>query len=658
MSAAGLPERCWTCPADRCTTHTLYDHLDNHDLLVGNYSLSSLDDDERDAELTRRDRDRYRILKRLTSGDSTFALKTIVSECVKGQPVGQCERFDGSDADYRFVHRYITELSERDPPLVRKRKTAGTCMVSPTPRLIDLITQGITQTQGDNPEVLYDRDFARDILEHSNSLTGPQKKHLENSLESYVDRVNDYKLLFDVTTYGADGHGASTSRMTKDYKTRFNDRGRIAKNYAQFNQALQYNLDHASNAVLCTLTSDPGTKDDPSRPNPRSLMRMISTINENHNRLMAYLKSDPSMARDTRREDTPQWTPERDPGNYHYFTGEPTGGAPDGPVTGRPRQKLEYIKVLEFTDAGYPHLHILFFDVPTRDSDGMSWLIDKNELSAKWSDYGQGMIVDTYPLIYRDDLDQLGDFGTKTVLKDGEETEVPVSEGMVDWYQYGDHDHSDEWIANQKQAHNQIEFSEDDETSRESTAGAYLGKYLSATFGALMTASDGLTPNDGTHEDKAETWKLALYWATERRFWSLSQHTRLAISPNEHIRDDADCADAVRWCSTDTIQRLAYQEQLDTLAKQRVTDPDALDDRAEAGAEKAVTPNVESTLPESSDFGIVINYVGAYAYWDLPTQEIGAPTLDTSAPRAQHAQDLPPDPRCDRPPPIAQAFDS
>jgi hypothetical protein len=53
--------------------------------------------------------------------------------------------------------------------------------------------------------------------------------------------------------------------MTKPYKTRFNDKGRIAKHYSQFQSALDYHEEHSKNAVLATFTSDPETTDDPAR---------------------------------------------------------------------------------------------------------------------------------------------------------------------------------------------------------------------------------------------------------------------------------------------------------------------------------------------------------------------------------------------------------
>jgi hypothetical protein len=69
----------------------------------------------------------------------------------------------------------------------------------------------------------------------------------------------------------------------------------------------------------------------------------------------------------------------------------------------------------------------------------------------------------------------------------------------------------------------------------ESTAGAYLGRYLSATFGPLLDATESFEEYEDDREafsDKAATWKLALYWATNRRFWSCSESITHGLDPN------------------------------------------------------------------------------------------------------------------------------
>jgi hypothetical protein len=634
----------WDPAPEKSKSTTLYDHLAQHGFLA----YRPLDDDPRGLQyddLRPRNQDRVRILKRLSTSPGGLALKTIVSECVKGQPVGQCKRIDGSDPDYQFTYDYLTDLTEHvppgfDDPVVREYTENGFNFYAPVPSLIDLILEG-TATMKQTSEEHRDRAFARDVLRTSQKLTADQKDHLKHALESYVNRIDDYALLFDVTTYNGHGHGSKTDTFTKKYKTRFNDHGRIAKDYALFNDALEYNLEHAENAVLVTLTTDPGTTDDASRPNPRSILETTGTINPNFNRLCNWLQSDPSKADDTRDLHVPQWTPGRDPGNYNYFPdGTPTGGAPDGPVTGRPRKKLDYIKVLEFAEKGYPHLHVLFFDVPTREKDGMPWLVDKQELSHRWRGYDQGQIVDTYPLVKRD-LDDLD-----------AEFAGDADQGFVSWYEHGDHNRDDRWIKTQKENHPRIDF---DSGQKEATAGAYLGKYLSVVLGTLMDTTSSIPTPEDTHQDKAAKWKLALYWATQTRFFSMSRNTREQITPNENLRDDAEAAAAVRWATKETVSHIAEKECLE-LAARRSTSLDEMENAADSAARAAITPNVESTLPESTDAGVVVNYRGAYRKWDLPTDELTAPVLDDTTDQFAQAQNTPPEPQADRPPPVATVW--
>jgi len=562
--------------ADRCNTPVLADLLDECDLL-GHGPLI-------DGTLTERDTDRVRVAKFIAAHPEGTPLSHVVSYAVKGVAPDACERVEGSDPDYQFVYRFVDDLVAPEQSYVRKSRSAGVLMVTPTLRLLDLISEGITQTA--NAEgVTYDREFLRNYLTKVDSVDEDLRKLLVDGFTSYLNRIKDYRLLFDVHFVGRTG-GETTKRMTKDYKTRFNDSGRVSKQFARFNDALEYGYDHADNAVLTTLTTDPKQHD--------SLLDAIDSINENFNRLLSYFDSDPSTKADTRSSDVRNWRPDL---------------ADD--VTGRPRCRPDYIKALEFTEKGYPHLHVLFFDVPTRESDGLPWLCDKQEISAKWSDYGQGRIVDTYPLIYRDDLDDL-------------DANFDTDEGFVDWYRFGDHDHTDEWVRERTRAHELIEF-DDDEQSTESTAGAYLGKYLSATFGSLLDATESFEePDDDEREafaDKAATWKLALYWVTNRRFWSCSKPITEGIDPNDHTQDP-DVRQTVRWCSVDSVKAASEREIRDDLARRQWDDLDDLDAAVERAISDVEQPQVRSTLPEEVRFQCVVDYIGAYAYWDLPNHRI------------------------------------
>jgi len=567
--------------ADRCNTPVLADLLEERDLLGHGQLL--------DETLTERDEDRVRIAKFIAAHPEGTPLSHVVSYAVKGVSPETCDRVDGSDPDYQFAYRFIDDLIAPDDPYVRKSRLSGVLFVTPTLRLLDLITEGITQTT-QTEGVTYDRQFLRNYLSRVDSVDDDLRELLKDGFTSYLNRIKDYKLLFDV--HFVDRRGVeSTQRMTKDYKTRFNDQGRVSKQFARFNDALEYGYENADNAVLVTLTTDPKRQD--------SLLDGIDSINENFNRLLSYFDSDPSTKADTRDPDVPGWRPDL-----------------DNEVSGRPRDRPDYIKALEFTEKGYPHLHVLFFDVPTRQQDGLPWLCDKPEVATKWADYGQGEIVDVYPLTYRDDLDDL-------------EPEFQSDEGFVDWYRFGDHDHGEEWVRERTRSHELIEFG-DDGHEMESTAGAYLGKYLSATFGSLLDATESFEQGDDdreTYADKAATWKLALYWATNRRFWSCSESITEGIDLNDHLQDP-DVREAVRWCSLDSAQAASESEIRDDLARRQWDDLDDLDAAVERAISDVEQPQVRSTLPEEATFRCVVDYIGAYAYWDLPSSELADEPCD------------------------------
>ncbi|WP_239642334.1 hypothetical protein [Haloarcula amylolytica] len=558
--------------ADRCNTPVLADLLEERDLLGHGQLL--------DGTLTERDEDRVRVAKFIAAHPEGTPLSHVVSYAVKGISPEACERVEGSDPDYQFAYRFIDDLVAPETPYVRKSESSGVLMVTPTLRLLDLITEGITQTANEEG-IKYDREFLRNYLAKVDSVDDDLRELLKDGFTSYLNRIKDYKLLFDVHFVDRRG-GESTKRMTKDYKTRFNDQGRVSKQFARFNDALEYGYENAENAVLVTLTTDPKRQD--------SLLDGIDSINENFNRLLSYFDSDPSTKDNTRRSAIPGWR--------HDL---------DSEVTGRPRDRPDYIKALEFTEKGYPHLHVLFFDVPTRDEDGMPWLCDKPEVAAKWADYDQGEIVDVYPLTYRDDLDDL-------------EPEFQSDEGFVDWYRFGDHDHGEDWVRERTRSHELIEFG-DDGHEKESTAGAYLGKYLSATFGSLLDATESFEQADDdreTYSDKAATWKLALYWATNRRFWSCSKPITEGIDPNDHLQDP-NVRESVRWCSVDSVQAASESEIRDSLARRHWDDIDDLDAAIERAISDVEQPQVCSTLPSDNSFRCIVDYIGAYSYWDLPT---------------------------------------
>lgn len=505
------------------------DALHERDLLSYNEWSDTL------TALRPRNQDRVRVLRRLTQHPEGVPLNLLCHHVLKGHRPdnyvgtpdlsgdtydkkdnwadkywnGSVEvKLDGSDDDYQFLRRYVDKLADTDLVTVEKREQGETnhkTWIFPTLPLFDLISAGITETTTVSDDLVYDRDYAENMLKSTRSrllrLSDSQKSFLANALRRYIQRTRDYKLAFDV--HMADRTGHDTKRMYKPYATRFTESGRRDRMFARLQDSLEWGQRHADCAVFATLTTDPKKHD--------SLWDAIMAINRNFHALNQYLATDPSTLADTRKPGVVQWS------------------GPDCSVTGRPRERLEYVKVLEFTEAGYPHLHVLYFDPPRRDRDGMPWLIDKNELSHWWDKdtetrTGQGRVVDTYPLVYRDDLDDL-------------DTEFNAEEGFVSWYRYGDHSHGQEWVEEKAEHHKedgQIDFDGNDENPMEKTVGSYLGKYLSETYKLLQNLESLDDPEFQADLDgKSSWWKLALYWVTNRRFWS----------PSRRIEQDIDLDD-------------------------------------------------------------------------------------------------------------------
>jgi hypothetical protein len=266
---------------------------------------------------------------------------------------------------------------------------------------------------------------------------------------------------------------------------------------------------------------------------------------------------------------------------------------PKTKATSRPGYRPPYLKFLEFTEAGYPHLHVLFFDVPERN--GKPWLINKGALSNKWDELGQGRIVDLEGLKLIEDLpgcyevEESAGFvsyeeaeraesaaaaarAATSEFVEGRAAEVAESAAARVADRVAHYDAvalrsggSESGEDGSGSAPGDSEGDSSDVALAEltgTTAGQYVGKYLSATFGGLLdlATSEGFEA-DGKYAEKAETYKIALYWATGRKMWSLSRCIEEEIAPEE---------------------------------------------------------------PEEVDLPVVVEFLGTYLFWDLPAHVLSA----------------------------------
>lgn len=651
----------------RCNTSALCCALDDRDLL-GHGQLSSGGYSDRDHDRARllqyigshpegvvRTVLTYHVLKGTGSGDrvewpepddadrDSDAFDRYDADMARLYSRGGTSALDGSDADYQFTKRFTDTLESAG--FVRLEASNAGIVVFPTLCGLDLISEGIRETHSGDDSLIYDREFCQNMLDAARTgkkrLSPAQKDTLARSLRRYIDRVNDYRLVFDVHLSGFRRSGSR--RMTKKFNTRFNSSGRRDRAFARYQQSLEWMYEHGDTAVIQTLTTDPSAHE--------SLLDAWQNINPNFHRLTQFLKSDPSTKEDTRRADVPGWRPDL-----------------DNKVTGRPRKRLEYLKVLESSSAGYPHLHVLWANPPRRDKDGMPWLIDSGELQHKWSDWGQGRITDQYPLVYRGDLQPEGDpnepddgglrdlvpaVGSSLVDEGGwltvqEWTEDTItrwyrrehglgrarfnsSEGFVCWYRFGDHSHGEDWIREQTRYHDTdglLDLGGDDENLYQKTAGSYLGKYLSETFKHLgdPPSEDELARLDHDADAKSAFWKLGMYWATGRQLWSISQGIRDAINRDDslpgEVRRSIEDSVALSVLHHSPIEFDADASTPSGLAD--VFDPDA---RAR-DPERDRARNRSYLRDVVADSLVSIEFIGTYAYWDMPATSTDAVSLD------------------------------
>ncbi len=402
-----------------------------------------------------RDDDRLRLAKYAANHPEGVPLPKIVRDVF-----GKTGPVNPADSDYQLARRFYTTNSR----FFQISEINGMTAVESLIPLLDLIAQGIVQKSGGAST---DREFARSLLSSVRSLNDRGKGLLADEIEKYVNRINDWRLLFRAT----DARTGNESLFMKPYKTRFNDVGRIKQQWARYNQSLDFAREEFDNGALVTLTSDPSKFSN--------LLEMVEDITPNFNRLMSW------MGYDCKEKET-----------------------------SRPGYRPEFLRTLEFTEDGKPHLHLLFFGLPER-ADGTPWLMDKGELSEKWDQLGQGRIVDIQALTYCDDLDETYDLDAGFINLDeaarlNDDGPLPMGDGGV---QSG--------------------------VGGGQTAGQYLGKYLSSTFGAVLDlATSESFAADGAYARKSSSYKIALYWATGKRIWSCSEEIEQAIEPEDDDPED------------------------------------------------------------------------------------------------------------------------
>lgn len=346
-----------------------------------------------------------------------------------------------ANTDYQFTKRFLTKHPAYFRMGIDQNGAKRLTGVEPTQDLLDLILQGVRQNIEES-DLRDDKDFCQDLLCNTDRLSPDIQNFFSDALCRYITRTRDYSIVFELL------RGEAESGYFKiPYRTRFNSRERAARSLAQYHSTLDRAAEDYDTAVMITLTTDPSKFE--------SLAEMISALMENFNRLNSWMAYNPKTLESS-----------------------------------RPGERLPYLKVFEFTGGstdsrrpGLPHLHVVYFGVDRRE-DGMPFLIEKEELSERWDDLGQGRFVQLTPFERQSDEDGTGRFVHWTGPKDDD----------------------------------------DSEESDELTVRRYLSKYLGQLVG--LAGETGTIEEGDLSNSDLELYKLALYWVTGRQVWSCSESLR------------------------------------------------------------------------------------------------------------------------------------
>lgn len=365
------------------------------------------------------------------------------------------------EAEYQRHHTFVTRFVE-DAPIFKIDRRQRFNRVEPRPAAFHLTspkqssnTDAVERlgdsARADSPTVIeqsqeevslnqYPRDFARNFISSRGcqEMTPSRSRVLEQQFVSYLEQIegrwNILKNMYD----------EHPEYLLVPYRTLYNDETRVQDNWRRYHGAWKKATQEHSKAVQITLTTDPKRYS--------SLDEMADDTSENFNRFMSWI-----CRRLAERCD--------DLGTEGHNLRE----CPDCEEYG---ERPDFIKALEWTDAGRPHLHVILF--------GIDWLAPQREIAEQWGKYQAGVV------------------DVRTVRR------KPIRSG--DGIEVGEHEFA--W------------FSSGDETTESKNEKAHMGKYL----GEQMPANESIAQTrERVEDDDDDLWKTAMFWATGKQFWSCSE---------------------------------------------------------------------------------------------------------------------------------------
>jgi hypothetical protein len=380
---------------------------------------------------------------------------------------------DEDEREYQRHRKFVTRFVENAPIFKIDRQQQYT-RVEPRPAAFhlrchkqqsntDAVGRSEDSAQPDSPTIVeqspeerslnqYPKDFAQNFLatRGCHEITPNRARVIEQQFAAYREQIAErWNILRNI-------YDEHPEYLLVPYRTLYNDETRVSDNWRRYHGAWQKATEEYSKAVCVTLTTTPWRFS--------SLDDMATETSENFNGFMSWV----AQRLADRCDDL--GTP-----------GHNLRECPDCETNGT---RPDYIKVLEWTDKGRPHLHVIIF--------GVNWLAPQQKISEQWQK-SQARVVDVRE-VRREPVRN----GTDGIEVDGHE---------LAWFSQGDDD------------------------SSKTHEKAHMGKYLTEQ----MPANESVAETRERVGDDDDLWKTALFWATGKRFWSCSED--LSVTDDE---DDED----------------------------------------------------------------------------------------------------------------------
>ncbi|MEM0054420.1 MAG: hypothetical protein QXL89_09575, partial [Nitrososphaeria archaeon] len=246
--------------------------------------------------------------------------------------------------DYMRLYRTLKQLS--NVAAIELKKADGLIWITiRKPHLIDLISReahaklklcDFTQKVEGMKRIRYERREALKIVQNVNCLTDLDVEELNDLFNSYVDDINDRRIILLAKDPNIPPEKAI---LLLPYETRFNSKRKKKIQIAKYTQIWRKATANFKDAVFLTLTSDPKRF-----PN---LLAMWMHFQVAWNRFITYIRK----------------------------------------IVGI---KPIYLCVYEFTEKGFLHAHVIFF--------GIKFLLKKGLITRVWERCQQGTINYVYAL--------------------------------------------------------------------------------------------------------------------------------------------------------------------------------------------------------------------------------------------------------------------